>query len=228
MIDDAKKELIIFDLDGTILDTLDDLADSLNYSLAFHGFSPRTREEVRKFVGNGIRNLIERALPAQTSGDIAQTVFRTFIDYYKLHCFDKTKPYAGIPELLQKLKEKGYLLAVISNKADAVVQKLCLRYFDGLFDYAAGERTGIPKKPAPDSVLAVMEIFHKNAEATLYIGDSEVDIKTAQNAGIDCLSVTWGFRDALFLKQQGAKKLAHSAADTMNLITDTPFTRNPV
>lgn len=213
MANSRKKELIIFDLDGTVLDTLDDLADSLNYSLAFHGFSQRTKEEVREFVGNGIRNLIERALPGSAADTEIAAVFQTFIEYYRMHCFDKTKPYAGIPELLQKLKEKGYLTAVVSNKADAVVQKLCRRYFGGLFDYAAGERNGVPKKPAPDSVLHVMEIFGKTADATLYIGDSEVDIKTAQNAGIDCLSVTWGFRDFSFLKLQGAEMFAHSIDD---------------
>lgn len=205
-----KKELIIFDLDGTILDTLDDLTDSLNYAFKFHNFPPRSKADVQKFVGNGIRKLIERGLPDHASNQEIRLVFETFLDYYREHCMEKTKPYDGIIELLRKLKESGCLIAVVSNKADIVVQKLCRRYFDGLIDYAAGERHGIPKKPAPDSVLHVMKILNKTAEAVLYIGDSEVDLQTAHNAGIDCLSVTWGFRDEHFLKQHGAETFAHT------------------
>lgn len=210
-----KISLAIFDLDGTLLDTLDDLTDSLNYSLLKHNFPARTRDETRRFVGNGIRKLIERAIPKYASTEDTEKVFQTFCDYYKQHCFDKTAPYNGITELLTSLKENGVLTAVVSNKADFAVQELCERYFHGLIDYAAGERKGIAKKPAPDSVFSAMAAFGVKPENSIYIGDSEVDVETAKNAGIDCIIVTWGFREYQFLKQfeGNIRKFAFSPED---------------
>lgn len=235
-------KLAIFDLDGTILDTLSDLASSVNHALAEHNLSPRTIDEVRLFVGNGIGNLIVRAVCAATathciermtapSGATAEeavlvctpaddallplikAVHHSFTAHYSEHCADATAPYAGIPELLSALRAKGVQTAVVSNKADYGVQTLIARYFPGLFDYALGERDGIRRKPAPDSVLAVMQQFGVSADETVYIGDSDVDIATARNAGIRCQSVTWGFRDEAFLRANGATHIAHSPTE---------------
>ena len=200
-----KYKLAIFDLDGTILDTLDDLADSLNYALEKTGYPVRTREEVRRFVGNGIRKLVERGVPSGTSAESADKVYESFTEHYKVHCADKTKPYEDIPELLKKLRENGVKTAVVSNKADYAVQNLCVQYFDGLFDAAAGEREGVRRKPSPDSVNIILEKLGVNRENAVYIGDSDVDVETARNSGMDCIAVDWGFRDKNILVQCGAK-----------------------
>ena len=200
-----KYQLAIFDLDGTILDTLDDLADSLNYALEKSGYPVRTRDEVRRFVGNGIRKLIERGVPSGTDAESVSRVHEDFTAYYKVHCADKTKPYENIPELLKKLRENGVKTAVVSNKADYAVQDLCVQYFEGLFDAAVGEREGVRKKPAPDSVNAVLEKLGVNRENSVYIGDSDVDVETARNSGMNCIAVDWGFRDRDLLISSGAE-----------------------
>ncbi|MBQ3602199.1 MAG: HAD-IA family hydrolase [Lachnospiraceae bacterium] len=205
-----KYELAIFDMDGTILDTLEDLADSLNYALSLSDFPARTLEEVRSFVGNGIRKLIERATPAGTSPEDLEKVYTDFTAYYPKHCFDKTKPYSGIIEVIQELKKQGIKTAVVSNKADYAVQILCKQYFDGLFDFALGEQAGIQRKPAPDSVNMVLDKLRISRKNSVYIGDSDVDINTAMNAEIDCISVDWGFRDVTFLLEHGAKTIVSS------------------
>lgn len=204
-----KYELIIFDLDGTILDTLDDLACSLNYALEQNGYPQRTREEVRSFVGNGLKNLVSRA----TNGEEVEKVLKDLKAHYQIHCSDRTKPYDGIPELLRGLKEKGYKTAVVSNKADEAVKVLCEQYFPGLFDLAIGERENVRKKPAPDSVNEVLRICNVRKEKALYIGDSEVDIETAKNAVLDSIIVTWGFRDKKMLAEHGAKVFADSVEE---------------
>lgn len=213
-----KKKLAIFDMDGTILDTLDDLTDSINYALSYCGFPEHTKDDVRKFVGNGILKLVKRSVPPYAGEADIEKVFQVFKDYYKLHCRDKTRPYPGIVNVIETLKEKGYFIAVVSNKADFAVQELCLRYFPGLIDYAVGERDGIKKKPAPDSVLSVMGALNVRLEESIYIGDSDVDIATAKNAGIRCLTVTWGFRDREYLKQCGADVFAHKADEILDLL----------
>lgn len=203
-------KLAIFDLDGTILNTLEDLADSTNYALSVNGMPERTIDEVRRFVGNGIHKLIERAVPQGSTEEQVEQVFVTFKEYYKDHCAVKTRPYDGIMELLKTLKENGTLTAVVSNKGDFAVQILCKDYFPGLFDFAVGERAGIRRKPAPDSVLAVLEQFQIPKEEAVYIGDSEVDIQTAKNAGMKEIAVTWGFRPEKFLKENGADCIVHT------------------
>ena len=203
-----KKKLVIFDLDGTILDTLQDLADSTNYALAYHGFSERTVDEVRRFVGNGIGNLIKRAVPEHTPVDVTNAVLATFKIHYGEHCADTTRPYEGILPLLSKLKEEGIQTAVVSNKADFAVQELCERYFPGCFDFVVGEREGIRRKPCPDSVNEVLKKLQKTAEQSVYIGDSDVDVDTAANAGMDMIGVSWGFRGREFLIEHGANKIA--------------------
>lgn len=202
-----KYKAVIFDLDGTILDTLDDLTNALNYCLKKHALQVRSKNEVRGFVGNGIHLLIERAVPKNTTEEIIEAVYRDFIIFYQEHCHDLTKPYDGIAELLQQLRKDGYKTAVVSNKADSAVKALCDEYFEGLFDTAVGEKSNVRKKPAPDSVNAVLKQLGVEKEEAVYIGDSEVDIQTAENAGMDCILVTWGFRDVVTLKQNGATKL---------------------
>lgn len=199
-----KYQLAIFDMDGTILDTLQDLTDSTNAALGMNGYRPRTIDEVRRFVGNGIYRLIELAVPEGSSTDVVGKVYSDFLPYYQQHCADKTRPYDGIEALIRRLRAAGCKTAVVSNKADAAVQELCIQYFNGLFDYAVGEHAGIAKKPAPDSVNEVLRRLGFETADAVYIGDSEVDLATARNAGMDCISVAWGFREAAFLEEQGA------------------------
>lgn len=208
-------KLAVFDMDGTILNTLDDLAASVNYALNEEGYPVRTVPEVCSFVGNGIRKLIERSVPRGTSVQNIDKVHEKFTAYYTKHCADKTIPYDGINELLCDLRKSGCKTAVVSNKADYAVQALCRKYFPEYFDMAAGEQQPLyKKKPAPDLVYLIMEKLHVSAEDTVYIGDSDVDIMTAVNAGVDCISVDWGFRSRDFLLENGAKKIV---SDTSQL-----------
>lgn len=206
-------KIVIFDLDGTILNTLDDLTNSANYALEINNLPKRTREEIRTFVGNGIRKLIENAVPDTTTKELTDKIFSDFSAYYKGHCTDKTVPYEGITESLNYLKINGYKTAVVSNKADFAVQGLCRQFFDNIFDYVVGEKEGIRRKPYPDSVLEVIKYFNVEKQDAIYIGDSEVDIKTAQNAGINSILVDWGFRDKTFLINHGASSIVSTASD---------------
>lgn len=206
-------KLAVFDMDGTILDTLEDLKDSLNYALAEAGCPTRTLEEVRRFVGNGMQKLIERATPADSSAEEKEKILVSFKARYKEHCADKTKAYDGILELLRTLRESGCRTAVVSNKGDFAVQELCRQYFDGLMDCAIGEKEGVKKKPAPDSVNEVLKELQTDRQDAVYIGDSEVDIQTAENAGMDCIIVSWGFREREFLKEQGAEMIVDSVEE---------------
>ena len=201
------KTGILWDLDGTLLDTLEDLADAVNFALQQFGYPERSIEEIRCFVGNGARRLIERSVPA---GGDADAVFDTFRTYYDTHCRIKTRPYDGIMEALQKLGEK-YPMAVVSNKPDSAVKPLCAEYFPGL--YARGESTDCPRKPAPDMVFKAMEAI--GVESCIYVGDSEVDVLTARNAGVPCLSVLWGFRDKAEIMDAGG---SHFCEDTAKLV----------
>lgn len=213
-----KYQLAIFDLDGTILDTLEDLADSINHALKVNGYPERTIQEVRRFVGNGIRKLVERAVPAGTSEEEMDRVHEAFTVHYKVHCADKTRPYEGIMELLYTLRAAGCKTAVVSNKPDYGVQELCQQYFDGVFDFAVGERTGILRKPAPDSVNEVLRILQVERGAAVYIGDSEVDVETAANAQMDHIIVTWGFRDRAYLAEMGATRFVSRAEEIADII----------
>jgi len=204
-----KYKVAIFDMDGTILNTLEDLADAMNYCLKMHGMQERTLSEIKSFVGNGIRRLAEQAVPNDTDAKAIDKIVTTFNQYYKDHCAVKTRPYDGIKETLKQLKDEGILTAVVSNKADYAVKILCKEYFDGLFDYSVGEREGIRRKPYPDSVISVIEHFAVSPNEAVYIGDSEVDYQTAHNAGIDVIMVSWGFREEDYLKSIGAKRIIH-------------------
>ena len=213
-----KYKYVLFDLDGTILDTLDDLADATNAALRECGYPERTKEEVRMFVGNGIRKLIERAVPTGTSEEDIVRTHEAFTAYYSVHCKDKTKPYDGILELVRTLKQNGIASAVISNKADYAVKALCEEYFEGLFELSVGEREGIRKKPAPDSVFEAMRVMGAKKDETVYIGDSDVDVMTAENAGIDCIGVSYGFRGREFLQQHGAKVIADTVSELKEML----------
>ena len=200
-----KYKLAIFDMDGTILNTLDDLADSMNHCLRVYGLAERSLQEIRMFLGNGIHWLVECSVPDGTDAETLEKVYQTFLVYYKDHCAMKTRPYEGIPEVLQSLRRAGVLTAVVSNKADYAVKILCEDYFKGMLDFSVGELEGRRRKPYPDSVNAVLERFGMAKEDAVYIGDSEVDFQTAQNAGLDVIMVGWGFRDEDFLKEIGVE-----------------------
>lgn len=217
-------EAIIFDLDGTLLDTLDDLAGAVNHALEKFALAPRTKEEIRSFVGNGISMLIRRAIGVEEH-PLFDGVLAEFKNYYSAHCAESTKPYNGILPLLKALKLKGVKMAVVSNKADFATRLLAEKYFPNLLDEVVGENeaAGIRKKPSPDSLLAVMQRLGLKKTSTLYVGDSEVDIQTAQNAGVDCACVTWGFKDETFLKENGAKTLVGTAAEILFLCEKPDF-----
>lgn len=211
-------KLAVFDMDGTILDTLEDLKDSTNFALEKCGYPVRTYDEVRRFVGNGIRKLIERAVPEGLTTEQIDRVHEVFTEHYKVHCADKTEAYDGIKPLLEKLRASGVKTAVVSNKADYGVQELCKEYFDGLFDYAVGEREGIRRKPAPDAVNEALRVLGMSKSEAVYIGDSDVDFETAKNAELPCISVLWGFRDEEFLREKGATLFVHDPAEIYDII----------
>lgn len=205
-----RYKLAMFDLDGTVLDTLEDLTDATNAALTMHGYPGHSIDAVRSFVGNGIGNLIRRALPKGTDELIIDTVLGDFKKYYAEHCADKTRPYDGVLDMLHTLREAGVRTAVISNKADFAVKVLAEQYFQGLFDVALGEREGVPRKPDPQGVLEVMNGLGFAPGDSVYIGDSDVDVLTAKNAGVDGIFVTWGFRSADCLREAGATEILNS------------------
>lgn len=213
-----KYKLLIFDMDGTILNTLQDLCNCLNFALSQNGYPERTFSEVRSFVGNGLEKLTERGLPEGTSESKKKAVLADLKDYYREHCTDETRPYDGIVELLKTVKKKGYKTAVVSNKADFAVQELVRQYFPGMFDMALGESGGQRKKPEPDMVYHVLAALDVSKEDAVYIGDSEVDIATAQNAGVESIIVEWGFRERGFLEEMGAKCIVQKPSDILELI----------
>ena len=195
-----KYKSVVFDLDGTLLDTLGDLKNSVNFALRKNGLPERSTEEIRSFVGNGIRLLIERSVAADTPREITDKCFEDFKSHYAENSAVLTKPYDGIIEVLEELKNNNIKLSVVSNKADFAVKILVERYFPGLFDCAYGEKEGIARKPAPDSVFAVINEMNSEFSETIYVGDSEVDIETSKNAGLPCVAVTWGFRNKSVLE----------------------------
>jgi phosphoglycolate phosphatase len=209
--------LVAFDLDGTLLDTLDDLTSAVNAALKEYAFPLRTKAQVCAFIGNGIKNLIERAI-GEKDHPLFERVFSYFKGYYKEHCAKKTAPYAGVMELLKALKENGVKTAVLSNKADFATKMLVKKYFGDLIDQAAGENesAGIRKKPAPDALFSIMQTLGETKENTVYVGDSDVDIQTAKNAGVDCISCTWGFRDRKFLEENGGKIFVNTPLEILN------------
>lgn len=206
----------IFDLDGTLLDTLQDLTDSTNYALLQYGMPTRSRDEIRTFVGNGVRLLIERAVPSGTRDCDTIKVFETFRQHYLLHSLDSTQPYPGIPELLAQLKNSGKKIAIVSNKLQSGVDELHHRFFADYVDVAIGEKIGIARKPSPEMVFEALRRLGSTPEESIYIGDSEVDLQTAHNAALPCICVLWGFRDKDFLLTHGAIRFAQSPEDILS------------
>ena len=202
-----KYKPYIFDLDGTLLSTLADLAASTNYALRTHHMPERSLDEVRRFVGNGVKKLMERAIPDGLNNPLFEETFATFRQHYMQHNLDTTQPYPGIMQLLKQLKAEGKNIAVVSNKFYAATRELCRHFFGDLVPVAIGEREDIRKKPAPDTVIEALRELGVDKEGAVYIGDSDVDIMTAKNSGMPCVSVLWGFRDKEFLLEHGATTL---------------------
>ena len=212
------NKMVIFDLDGTLLDTLDDLCNSVNYSLRTNNFPERSLAVVRTFVGNGIRLLIERSVPEGTSKELIDKTFECFKTYYAVHCNDKTKTYPGVMDMLKELKKNGYKIAVLSNKAQYAVTKLCDIYFNNLLDDAVGARENVAKKPSPDALYICAENNNINLNNVIYVGDSDVDVATANNAGVKGIAVTWGFRSRELLIKCGAENLADNTDELLQIL----------
>lgn len=213
-----KYDAVIFDMDGTVLDTLSDLSDSVNYSLSRFSMPEIPAWKVRASLGNGAAHLIRSCVPEGTSEEIISQLLSFYMDYYKSHCCIKTAPYEGIIPLMEALRSRGVKLAIISNKPDDAVRELANRFFPGMTELAVGESEGVRRKPHPDSVLAAAENLGIVLERCVYVGDSEVDVETARRAGIDCISVTWGFRDTDELLAANAAVIAENISQLSDLL----------
>ena len=215
-----KWKAVLFDMDGTVMSTLEDMCDSVNAALAACSFPPVTLDETRRYVGNGARRLIEQAVPDGTPREVTEQVLSFYLPWYASHCMNKTKPYDGIITLMTKLKEAGIRQCIVSNKPDEATARISERWFRGLSDFSIGQTDEIRRKPYPDMVWRAMEKFHLNAEDCVYVGDSEVDIETAKNAGIPCISVLWGFRSREALADAGAMLFAETPDRLLRILTD--------
>lgn len=215
-----RCDAVVFDLDGTLLDTLDDLTDAVNHALGEMGWPLRARDEVRRFVGNGVVKLMERSVPAGTGPEDFDRAMGLFRAYYDAHKRDKTAPYPGVARVLAELRRRGIKTAVVSNKFDGAVKALMEDCFPGLLDAAAGENEagGVPKKPHPAMVLETLKALGAAPERAVYVGDSDVDLDTAKNAGLPCIAVTWGFRDRDFLLDRGAEVLIDAPEELLELM----------
>lgn len=205
----------IFDLDGTLLDTLEDLAVAVNHALKKMNYPVRTLDEVRSFIGNGVKMLIRRSVPSEVGEAECEKTLKLYNEYYFAHIADCTRPYDGIEELLNTLKENGCRLAVVSNKSDKLTQKVIKICFGDAFDAVAGQKEDVKPKPDPEAVYGVMEILGAEKGDTVFIGDSDIDVKTAHNAGLPCIGVTWGNRSREVLVENGADFIADSAAEIL-------------
>lgn len=209
---------IFFDMDGTILDTLSDISNSVNYALSKFGYPLQAEKDIRLMLGSGAKNLIKQAAPAHLSDEQIIQVLSTYQSFYDHNCNVNTKPYLNIIDLLKTLKKQGYLLAVVSNKYQHLVEKLNEETFESLFDLAIGEREGVPIKPAPDMLIYGFEKLKITKEEVIYIGDSEVDVKTAKNTGVASIAVTWGFRDRSVLKTACPDYIANTTDEIIAII----------
>lgn len=210
---------VIFDMDGTILDTIKDIAGAVNYILEKYEKPVRTVDEVKSFVGNGLRRTLELSLgDMENKDEFIDSIFTEFTEYYKVHSSDNTKPYDGIVDAIKILKEKGYKTAVVSNKRQEAVEELCVKFYEGLFDIAIGEQDGLKIKPDPAMVNKALEYLDVTKEEAVYIGDSEVDIKTAVNSGLKGIYVSWGFRGAKLLMENGAKVVVDNPEELLKVI----------
>lgn len=215
-----KLKAVLFDLDGTILDTLDDLCDAVNVALADKGYPARTREEVRCFVGNGVESLMRKAVPVGTPDERMYEALAAFRADYERRKENRTCPYAGVPALLDDLRARGVKVGVVSNKYDGAVRALCAHYFPSQIDLAVGERAGVPRKPAPDGLLYAMRTLGVRADECVYVGDSGGDVVTAKNAGVPCIAVLWGFRERADLAAAGATLFAENVGELAALLRD--------
>ena len=213
-----KYQAVLFDMDGTVLDTLDDLCDSINHSLAEFSLPQVSREHVRQCLGNGAAFLVSHSIPAGSSPELEADVLAFYKPWYDAHCLIKTAPYEGILTMMQSLKEQGLRLAIISNKPDRAVQELSDAFFPGLLELSVGESPSVRRKPAPDTVLTAASQIGLSVDQCVYVGDSEVDLQTARNAGMDCISVTWGFRDEAQLIEAGASVLVRTPEELESLL----------
>ena len=207
---------IIFDLDGTLLNTLEDLMISTNYALLEFGFPTHSLEDIRKFVGNGVKKLIERAVPIDCSQDVTEKCLDVFKEHYSKNMYNHTKPYDSILEILEELHNKGLKIGVVSNKFDSAVKELCQKYFLNLVDIAIGQSDDVPKKPAPNGVFKAMKELSAEPSSTIYVGDSEVDVQTAKNSNLPCIGVLWGFRDRKDLA--GADYIIDNPCDILKIV----------
>ena len=214
----SKYNKIIWDLDGTLLDTLDDLTDSTNAALTAFHLPTRTRSEIRSYLGNGMMRLVERSVPDGKQHPQFREIYSFFESHYAKNSRNKTKPFDGLEKVLPQLKGLGYRMAIVSNKADYLVKELAELYYHDTIQIAIGEAAGIRRKPYPDTALEAMRLLGAEKATTVYIGDSEVDIATARNAGIDCLSVAWGFRDKTDLQASGAKHIVDTPEDLLKYL----------
>ena len=214
-----KIDTVIFDMDGTTLNTLVDLANAVNYVLSTFDMPTHAIEEYRKWFGNGIRYAIRCAVPESTSEETIDKMLPVFKEYYGVHCLDETRPYDGILDLMKVLKEHGYKMAIVSNKIDPAVKELNNRFFKDYVDVAIGERDGIRRKPAPDTVIEALKELNSKEETSIYIGDSEVDFETANNSNLPSILVLWGFRDKDYLIKIGAKEVTNTPMDIFKILT---------
>ena len=213
-----NKNTVIFDLDGTLLYTLEDLKDAVNYALRKKGYGEHQLDEMRRFFGNGIRAALQEAEPEASAEDIDELI-RLFKGYYAEHCMDRTHPYDGIPELLSTLSERGYRMAIVSNKVDEAVKTLAAHFFGDTITVAIGNSDRIKRKPAPDTVYAALEELGVPAEDAVYVGDSEVDLLTARAAGLPCITVLWGFREKEFLIREGADCMVERPEEILQVLS---------
>jgi phosphoglycolate phosphatase len=213
-----KYNTIIFDLDGTLLNTLDDLCDSVNAVMQNHGFPIRSLEEVRRFIGNGVGRLMRLAVPEECTDEEVAIYLKEFKEHYELNMENKTRPFDGIMELLLDLNRFNYNMAIVSNKFDVAVKVLAKTYFGNLIPVAIGESANVRRKPAPDSVFTAIKELGAELEKTIYVGDSDIDVETAKNAGIPCIGVTWGFRSREVLRNAGADYLIDTPKELLTLI----------
>lgn len=220
MVAGKNIEAVVFDLDGTLLNTLADLKNSVNYALNRFHYPERTLEEIRNFVGNGVSTLVRRALPQGIDDSIHGKVLETFRAHYAEHCMDETKPYEGVPELLNELKRIGIRAAIVSNKAEFAVKILVDRFFGDTISVAVGDDTKRRRKPAPDAVFAALEALSLAKERAVYVGDSDVDIQTATAAGVSLICCTWGFREESFLREKGASLFIRKPEDLLPMLRD--------
>jgi phosphoglycolate phosphatase len=213
-----KYDTIIFDLDGTLLNTLDDLADSINTVMQQEGYQTRTKEEVREFIGDGAKMLIKRSLPQGAPDTEVLRCLTMFREIYLKNMRNQTKPYDGIPELLKKLKEMGIKVGVVSNKPDEATREMCRMYFHEDVDAAIGDNPARKRKPEPDNVYEALKQLDSRKDKTLYVGDSDIDAATAKNAGLTCVGVTWGYRSRETLLKAGADHIIDEPQQLIALI----------